>query len=423
FRSLTLAGGNASARSTASGGRRKPPKNAKAKPGRRTVSKHGKVPVSTSQLQIFKLLKDGVVEKKSEPVIRKRGRLWTPPFKSVGQVEEDQPLANHPVWTNLLSTNYTSNTLLPQPLPSNYNQLENDRLEKRKREEEAKKEEEWKSVDWMASKREEHQHLPNYVRPALLFQYTKAMEEVSMYEKGLFPKSVEMQLRSLCERDVAEQEEARRCHQRQYEAERAVYEGNQDKEHAKQAKRLTERREEIQSWLMEDMEERIRSIETEIGNLDFYGLGGPQSAKKHLRSGRPSVAAVPSDYVPEPEQEAPKKKTKTFNMQPLSFLLNESGIYRDLKRLGKLDLLHGRAVSTFKCTIDNQKLIYESRSYPRGQPLYIQTEDFPWFPVIILSMSEGWVQFRSSIPGDPRCVTATLEDLEAGRVLVSKLPR
>lgn len=62
-------------------------------------------------------------------------------------------------------------------------------------------------------------------------------------------------------------------------------------------------------------------------------------------------------------------------------------------------------------------------SYPRGQPLFIQTSAFAWFPVMILSMSEGWIQFRSSIPGDTRCVTATIEDLEAGRVLVSKFPR
>jgi len=39
---------------------------------------------------------------------------------------------------------------------------------------------------------------------------------------------------------------------------------------------------------------------------------------------------------------------------------------------------------------------------------------------LVMQVNELTVQFRSSIPGDTRTVTATKEDLESGRVLVKK---
>ncbi|GMT06995.1 hypothetical protein PENTCL1PPCAC_29169, partial [Pristionchus entomophagus] len=408
-------------RSVGSGGGRGKKKVVPAEPGRRTKAKRAMQPIATSTLKVGRLLMDGAQELKPTPLFHKRRRLW-----EVGKPEEkaeDEPLADHPDWTHITPTHFTAHRILPQPLPMNYDLLGNERLLERKKKDDEMKQQRWKQVDWMERKREENQDLPKYIRPQLLLQYKKALEEAELLEKSNDQELAAMSLISLNEKSAQEEEEARRRHQAQYSAARAVYEGRYGKEHTKAMKKIHGRKEEIQSWMMEDLEERIRSIETEINNLDVCGVGGPQSAKKQLRSGRPSVATVPIDYVPEPEPEVPKKRAKPNSMQPLSFLLSETGIYRDLRRLGKLDLLHGRAISTFKATIDNQKLIYESKSYPRGQPLFIQTEAYPWFPVIILSMNEGWVQFRSSIPGDTRCVTATIEDLEAGRVLVSKLPR
>lgn len=39
---------------------------------------------------------------------------------------------------------------------------------------------------------------------------------------------------------------------------------------------------------------------------------------------------------------------------------------------------------------------------------------------LVIQVNELTAQFRSSIPGDTRTVTATKEDLESGRVLIKK---
>ncbi|KAF8354274.1 hypothetical protein PRIPAC_95897 [Pristionchus pacificus] len=291
---------------------------------------------------------------------------------------------------------------------------------KKKERKEEKQQEKWKAINWMDRKRQDHQTLPKYVRPALYLQYTKVLEEIDQMKKGIHPKDLDKELKAMEEECKERAEESRRRQERKYNEKKGVLDKKHGTGTSQQSRVLKEKRDELYAWMMEDVEERLRSIDTDSNEAEPFWIEG-LSGKKFLRSGRPAVASTPIDYVPGSDMDLNKKRKP--NMQPLSYLISESGIYRDLRRLGMLDALHSRSVSIYKAQIDNQKLTYEGRAYPRGQPLFIQTSAFAWFPVMILSMSEGWIQFRSSIPGDTRCVTATIEDLEAGRVLVSKFPR
>ncbi|GMT35393.1 hypothetical protein PFISCL1PPCAC_26690, partial [Pristionchus fissidentatus] len=399
------------------------------KAGRRTESKQNCVkPVKSENVDVPVLLEKGKTKHLPSKGKRRR-RHWLSMFTSSRHKREKDELVEDPSWTNVRPTWLTSEMLLPQPLPRNFDQAEmEEELRKAKKKEEAMEEIQWKRVDVIAETKRKYDRvkLPRYVRPELLEQYQNLLKEEEELDSEEHPEMAALLLQSLSEEPSQAQEALRRQNLR-YESDRSIVEGRFKKEVAIHNKKMDGRRAEIKSWLLEDLEERQRSgqVEAEIAALDFYGssCAPTPSSKKHLRSGRPPVSAVPVDYVPEPTPEVPKKRTKPTVIQPISYLLSESGIYRDLRRLGKLDLLHGRAVTTHKVSLDNQKLTYEGKSYPRGQPLFIQTEAFPWFSVIILSLNDGWVQFRSTIPGDTRCVTATIEDLEAGRVLVSKLAR
>ncbi|KAL7076473.1 hypothetical protein ACQ4LE_004513 [Meloidogyne hapla] len=68
------------------------------------------------------------------------------------------------------------------------------------------------------------------------------------------------------------------------------------------------------------------------------------------------------------------------------------------------------------------KLSLDGKTYHRGQNVFIKSSNTGWkaMQALVMQVNELTIQFRSSIPGDTRTVTATKEDLESGRVLVKK---
>ncbi|CAK5081695.1 unnamed protein product [Meloidogyne enterolobii] len=75
-----------------------------------------------------------------------------------------------------------------------------------------------------------------------------------------------------------------------------------------------------------------------------------------------------------------------------------------------------------KVVLEFGKLSLDGKTYHRGQNVFIKSSNTGWksMQALVMQVNELTVQFRSSIPGDTRTVTATKEDLESGRVLVKK---
>lgn len=75
-----------------------------------------------------------------------------------------------------------------------------------------------------------------------------------------------------------------------------------------------------------------------------------------------------------------------------------------------------------KVTLEQGKLSCDGKTYHRGQNVFINSANTngKYMQAIITQINEYVVQFRSSISGDTRTVTATKEDMESGRVLVKK---
>lgn len=74
-----------------------------------------------------------------------------------------------------------------------------------------------------------------------------------------------------------------------------------------------------------------------------------------------------------------------------------------------------------KVHLEQGKLLCDGKTFLRGQTVFLKSTNTGWFmPATVMQINELTVQFRSTIPGDTRTVTATKEDLECRRVIVRK---
>ncbi|PIO70060.1 hypothetical protein TELCIR_08102 [Teladorsagia circumcincta] len=114
-----------------------------------------------------------------------------------------------------------------------------------------------------------------------------------------------------------------------------------------------------------------------------------------------------------------EKKKARAAAPAIIHLLPEHIIAEDVRLLVPAESFPS-VVQHHKVHLDNGKLIYEGKTYQRGQALVVQTENYGAFAGMILSICEQYIQFRSTVPGDTRQVLATMDDLESGRVILRK---
>ncbi|CAD5226679.1 unnamed protein product [Bursaphelenchus xylophilus] len=73
-----------------------------------------------------------------------------------------------------------------------------------------------------------------------------------------------------------------------------------------------------------------------------------------------------------------------------------------------------------KVVMDKARLIYDGKTFYRGQKLFVQTMNYTKFPAIVFALADEYVHIRSRTPGDTREVFATIDDLRAGRVRIGR---
>ncbi|WKY16312.1 hypothetical protein Q1695_001188 [Nippostrongylus brasiliensis] len=194
-----------------------------------------------------------------------------------------------------------------------------------------------------------------------------------------------------------------------YEREKEEIQRKYHLEYAATQRELKEREEELVQTLLLEIDDRIRFIEAEVAALDVAGPACPTFSmnKKCLRR-------RPHDITSTTE----KKKARAA-APAIIHLLPEHIIAEDVKLLVPAESIPS-VIQHHKVSLDNGKLIYEGKTYQRGQALVVQTENYGAFAGMILSMCEQYIQFRSTVPGDTRQVLATMDDLESGRVILRK---
>ncbi|VDP06535.1 unnamed protein product [Heligmosomoides polygyrus] len=225
-----------------------------------------------------------------------------------------------------------------------------------------------------------------------------------MVEDGTHPKLIEKQRELL-----SKQEDEQEMIDIMYEREKDLIERKYQMEHAAIQKELKEREEELVQAMLMEIDDRARFIEAEVAVLDVAGPACPTFSmnKKCLRR-------RPHDTPSSTE----KKKARSA-APAIIHLLPEHIIAEDVRLLAPAESIPS-VVQHHKVSLDNGKLIYEGKTYQRGQALVVQTENYGAFAGMILAMCEQYIQFRSTVPGDTRQVLATMDDLESGRVILRK---
>ncbi|KAK5977790.1 Sds3 domain containing protein [Trichostrongylus colubriformis] len=229
-------------------------------------------------------------------------------------------------------------------------------------------------------------------------------KELQLVEAGTHPKFLE-KLREFQQKQADELEMI----DIMYEREKEAIERKYLMEHAAIQRELKEREDELVQTLLLELDDRIRFIEAEVAVLDVAGPACPTFSmnKKCLRR-RPHDNPTPVE----------KKKARAA-APPIIHLLPEHIIAEDVRLLVPPESIPS-VVQHHKVSLDNGKLIYEGKTYQRGQALVVQTENYGAFAGMILSICEQYIQFRSTVPGDTRQVMATMDDLESGRVILRK---
>ncbi|KAK6765591.1 hypothetical protein RB195_025479 [Necator americanus] len=229
-------------------------------------------------------------------------------------------------------------------------------------------------------------------------------EELRLVEAGEHPKFLE-KLREFQQKQADEIEMI----DIMYEREKEEIERKFRLEHAAIQRELKEREDDLVQALLLEVDDRIRFIEAEVAVLDVAGPACPTFSmnKKCLRR-RPHDTPTSSE----------KKKART-NAPAIIHLLPEHIIAEDVRLLVPAESIPS-VVQHHKVSMENGKLIYEGKTYQRGQALVVQTENYGAFAGMILSICDQYIQFRSTVPGDTRQVLATMDDLESGRVILRK---
>ncbi|KAL6723259.1 hypothetical protein Aduo_018281 [Ancylostoma duodenale] len=229
-------------------------------------------------------------------------------------------------------------------------------------------------------------------------------EELRLVESGKHPKFLE-KLREFQQKQADEMEMI----DIMYEREKEEIERKFRLEHAAIQRELKEREDDLVQALLLEVDDRIRFIEAEVAVLDVAGPACPTFSmnKKCLRR-RPHDTPTSTE----------KKKART-TAPAIIHLLPEHIIAEDVRLLVPAESIPS-VVQHHKVSLDNGKLIYEGKTYQRGQALVVQTENYGAFAGMILSICEQYIQFRSTVPGDTRQVLATMDDLESGRVILRK---
>ncbi|KAI6175279.1 hypothetical protein M3Y97_00671000 [Aphelenchoides bicaudatus] len=73
-----------------------------------------------------------------------------------------------------------------------------------------------------------------------------------------------------------------------------------------------------------------------------------------------------------------------------------------------------------RVVLDRGRLVYDGKTFYRGQKLFVQTTTYTRFPAIIFALADEYVHIRSRTPGDTREVYATIDDLRSGRVRIGR---
>lgn len=245
--------------------------------------------------------------------------------------------------------------------------------------------------------------LPKGRKPAAA-RIAELLAELEMVEDGTHPKLIEKQRELL-----SKQEDEQEMIDIMYEREKDLIERKYQMEHAAIQKELKEREEELVQAMLMEIDDRARFIEAEVAVLDVAGPACPTFSmnKKCLRR-------RPHDTPSSTE----KKKARSA-APAIIHLLPEHIIAEDVRLLAPAESIPS-VVQHHKVSLDNGKLIYEGKTYQRGQALVVQTENYGAFAGMILAMCEQYIQFRSTVPGDTRQVLATMDDLESGRVILRK---
>ncbi|XGW32739.1 hypothetical protein V3C99_017345 [Haemonchus contortus] len=229
-------------------------------------------------------------------------------------------------------------------------------------------------------------------------------KELQLVEAGQHPQFLE-KLREFHQKQADELEMI----DIMYEREKEEIERKYRMENAAIQRELKEREDDLVQALLLEVDDRIRFIEAEVAVLDVAGPACPTFSmnKKCLRR-RPHDIATSIE----------KKKARAA-APAIIHLLPEHIIAEDVRLLAPAESIPS-VVQHHKVSLDNGKLIYEGKTYQRGQALVVQTENYGAFAGMILSICEQYIQFRSTVPGDTRQVLATMDDLESGRVILRK---
>ncbi|KAI6214219.1 hypothetical protein M3Y94_00242000 [Aphelenchoides besseyi] len=73
-----------------------------------------------------------------------------------------------------------------------------------------------------------------------------------------------------------------------------------------------------------------------------------------------------------------------------------------------------------KVALDKSRLVYDGKTFYRGQKLFVQTTNYTRFPAIVAMLADEYVHIKARQPGDTREVFATLDDLRSGRVRIGR---
>jgi hypothetical protein len=178
---------------------------------------------------------------------------------------------------------------------------------------------------------------------------------------------------------------------------------------------------ELVEGMYNEYEEKKRGVESEISGMDiastsssnsyFYGYPNKKTLRRRANE----------------QSETNEKKPRKHSPQNIVHLLPESAIADDVKLICNYPNTKTSASIGLddegrhrKVTVDNGKLVCDGKIFHKGQSVSVETVNYGKFPAIIQIICEKFVQFRSSLPGDTRLVTATTKDFECETVIVRK---
>ncbi|CAI2347378.1 unnamed protein product [Caenorhabditis sp. 36 PRJEB53466] len=167
-------------------------------------------------------------------------------------------------------------------------------------------------------------------------------------------------------------------------------------------------------------EAKMRSEELEKAAIHEYGvvdINKPQAAPLNPEVNKKTLRGRGGGQLVEPNSYFTHNASTRIPEMNFKLAFDDDRIRQDLNILNQTDLKK-RAVYTV--SIQKPKLMIDSKSFKHGEDVYAQNSAFGDFLAKIDIVNDHMIHLKGVKNWDTRQISATLEDLEEGRVTIKK---